>query len=105
PRPLRERTRVVAGDAEVERTASKLATRLRKGTVPGMATRYGASGRQPIKLRFPSNCEVQRGRISARSGAVIRSASGTTGVATIEGDERDEGGEKGDQRLHRDLQQ
>jgi hypothetical protein len=59
-----------------------------------MATRYGASGRPPIRLRLPPNCEVQRGQFSARPGAVIRSASGTNGVATIESDERDEGGEK-----------
>ena len=76
---------------------------LRKGTVPGMATRYGASGRLPVRLRSPTDCEVQRGRFSTRPGAVIRSASGTNGVATIESDEGDEGGEQGEQRLHRDL--
>jgi hypothetical protein len=80
-----------------------LATRLRKGTVPGMATRYGANGRLPVRLRSPTDCEVQRGRFSTRPGAVIRSASGTNGVATIESEERDESGEKREQRLHRDL--
>src|SRR5215207_3749864 len=83
-------------------TAPKLATRLRRGTVPGMATRYGANGGSPSKIRSPTDCAVQRGRFSARPGAVTRSASGTNGVAVIESNERDEGGENGEQCLHRD---
>src|SRR5687768_8728216 len=68
-----------------------------------MATRYEANGRLPVRLRSPTDCEVQRGRFSTRPGAVIRWASGTNGVATIESDEGDEGGEQGEQRLHRAL--
>jgi hypothetical protein len=100
---LREGIRVVAGDAEVEVNRAQAGDAVAEGTVPGMATRYGVSGRPPIRLRFPPNCEVQRGRFSARPGAVIRPASGTIGVATIESDKRDEGGEKGEQRLHGEL--
>ena len=90
PRPWRKGS-AVAGDA----VAGKAPCR---GWRHGTERTEGWSGSGPRLT-----ARVQRGRFSTRPGAVIRSASGTNGVATIEGDEGDEGGEQGEQRLHRDL--
>ena len=82
PRPSREGIRIVADDAEVEGNRVVAGDAAAERHRAGMATRYGANGRSPIRFRFPTNCEVQFGQFSTRPGAVVRSASGTNAVAT-----------------------